>query len=119
MNTVLLDSVMRTGAMWVALWGAAHLTATPELNPVARLGLAGLIAGAQWLCLDMAPLTLPPLGRALETLLAVTAMVLVALHHLMPHLSQHRLLMLSGSLACSAAAFEWIFSEIRVSRIRG
>jgi hypothetical protein len=114
---VLLSTGIRTIVLWISLYLLELNNPQLHWQGLTTLGLALLGSLAEFLAIDFMPVELPPVGRALEALLAITALSFVAFHHLVPHLTPHQLLIMSGSLALAAAALEWLLARLLEPRL--
>lgn len=79
---------------------------------------AVLVAVADWLLIDQDPLGLPPLGNALEALLASAAVLLMTLRHLHPGLTAVHLISTAFGMSMALGLVEWIVQRERAAHPR-
>ena len=87
------------------------LTPGHRLPWAPELGLSLLIALGQLLLIDLTEFQLPPAGRAMQSGLASLAVLLIALHRLLPSLSAHEVIATAVLLATATAGVEWMLAR--------
>ncbi len=78
---------------------------------------AVLIAVADWLLIDQDSLGLPPLGNALEALLASAAVLLMTLRHLHPGLTPLPLVGTAFGMSAALGLVEWFIQRERAAHL--
>ncbi len=77
-------------------------------HPLTMGAIAVLIAVADWLLIDQDRLELPPLGNALEALLASAAVLIMSLPHLRPDLTALHLVGSAFGMSAALSIVEWV-----------